>query len=99
MLKRNANIVKRKIHDTYFLIDITQNYLEDTCSLYEINEIGAFIWDQINESNTINDIAMNLYQVIQDDSIEWNDIINDVKEYIDLLKNEKFVVENNGRAE
>ena len=42
---------------------------------------------------------MNLYQVIQDDSIKWNDIINDVKEYIDILKNEKFVVENNGRTE
>lgn len=96
MTKRNENIVKREIHDTYFLIDITQNYLENTCSLYEINDIGLFIWDQLNHSNTIITIAENLYNAIEDD-VAFEDILSDVEDYINILKKENFVVEVNGR--
>ena len=47
MLEKNKNIVLREIHDSYFLIDITQNYLSDVCSIYEVNEIGKFIWESL----------------------------------------------------
>lgn len=45
---RNSDIVARKIHGSFFLIDICDNYSGDRCSLYEINETGMFIWEQIN---------------------------------------------------
>ena len=61
---KKENIVERKIHDTYFLIDISDKYLDDKCHLYEINEIGDFIWKQLGMSDTVSDIAnINVYKV------------------------------------
>lgn len=98
MLIKNKNIIKRQIHDTYFLIDITQNYLENTCSLYEINEIGAFIWDELDTSHTVIEIAQKLCDAIID-PIALEDLLEDVEDYINILKKEKFVVESHGRNE
>ena len=43
MYDKNPNIVCRDIHGSYFLIDITDNFSDNVCSLYEMNEIGRFI--------------------------------------------------------
>lgn len=47
-IKKNPNIVARKIHGSSFLIDISDNYSGDKCALYEINETGMFIWSNID---------------------------------------------------
>ena len=56
--KKNQNIVKREIHDSIFLINITQNYLNDKCSLYELNQIGNFIWDSLDNANKIKELLI-----------------------------------------
>lgn len=48
MIRKRENIVARVIHDSYFLIDIKQNYLDDKARIYEVNEIGYYIWKQYN---------------------------------------------------
>lgn len=56
-MKKNPDVVERKIHDTYFLIHTKQKYANDTCSLYEINEIGSFIWNAFDNNTDVDDVT------------------------------------------
>lgn len=91
--KKNDNIVARKIHDTYFLIDITDNYVHDTCVLYQINEVGFFIWNYINEKETSDELAIRLKNAIKD-NIDYQIIRNDVNEFFCQLKIKGFIKES-----
>lgn len=90
--KQNANIVARKIFDSYFLIDITDNYIGDMCSLYAINEIGYFIWELLSELYDLDDIVNRVMVAIVDD-VGFNEIRSDIAEYIDTLCSAGFVEE------
>jgi hypothetical protein len=96
MIIKNKNIVARQVHDTYFLIDITEDYLNDKCSLYETNEMGYFIWKQLDVSNNSTDITKAILSVIQDD-VDYSMIYNDVDGFIHLLIGEQFLEEVNGQ--
>ena len=89
-LSRSEKIVSRKIHDAFFLIDITDNYAQDKCALYEINETGNFIWEHINGINTVKDIAIALQQEITEE-IDLQILIDDVTEFVDILREKRFI--------
>ncbi len=96
MIKCIENIVERQIHDTYFLIDIKQNYLDDKCRLYEINETGSYIWNTLLKGSTVNDIVQSILCKVGD-TVEFEELCSDVKEYIDLLQEAGFVEVLDGR--
>ncbi len=89
-IQKQVNIISRKIHDTFFLIDITDNYAQDKCALYEINETGNFIWDHINGQNSINDIATALQHAIVDE-IDLQILVDDVRDFVEMLLAKEFV--------
>lgn len=89
-LKKCPSIVSRKIHNAFFLIDITDNYAQDTCALYEINETGNFIWQQIDGQKTVRDIAQALQQAIVDE-VDLQILVDDVAEFVDTLIGKGFV--------
>lgn len=97
MFRKNPEIVRRKIHDSYFLIDITQNYLNDSCMLYEINEIGNFIWEQLEQRNNIEVIADKLFECLGNDVCR-EEVLKDIKEFIEILCQEGFMEVCNGRS-
>jgi len=85
-VKRN-DLILRTIHDSYFVIDITDNYMDDKCVLYEINEVGAFIWERINGNNNVTVIVQDLFDAIVDD-IDIQNIYSDTILFIsELLQN------------
>ncbi len=90
MIFRNENIVARKVHDATFLIDITENYSEDKCHLYEINEIGAFIWNKLPDVESTRQIADLLYEAIDDD-VPYETILEDTKTFIAQLNEMGFI--------
>ena len=90
VIKRNENIVARKKYGSFFLIDISDNYSGDKCALYELNEIGMFIWENINGSRNIVDIVTLLKAAIIDD-IDYQILYDDVSEYIDTLVDKGFI--------
>lgn len=90
MFDKNPNIVCRDIHGSIFLIDITDNFSDDVCSLYEINEIGNFIWENISH-NSAMEIAILLKDAITDD-IPLDYLINDVSEYLNTLEANGFII-------
>ena len=92
MIKKNNNIVARKVHDTYFLVDIKQNYMDDKCLLYEINEMGFYIWNALDKNRDVVDISRMIKREVEDD-IDIELITNDVSDFIDMLKKEGYVIE------
>lgn len=89
--ERNSNYVLRKIHDTFFLIDITDNYNDEKCHLIETNEIGKFIWDSLGENNTIEQLTEALKNAITDE-VPYILIYQDVTEYINILVEKGIVI-------
>ena len=90
VIKKNENIVARKVHGSSFLIDIYDNYSGDKCAIYEINETGVFIWDNTNGTRSIEELVTLLKTVIIDD-IDYQILHEDVKEFIDTLIISQFV--------
>jgi hypothetical protein len=90
MMTKNNNIVARRIHGSSFLIDISDNYLGDRCALYEVNETGMFIWNNIKANCTIDDVAALLKQAIVDD-VDYQILYEDVTEFIDILVKKHFM--------
>lgn len=90
MIKKKDGIILRQIHGISYLIDTKCNYYDDKCYLYELNEVGAFLWKNIDEFNTVKKLAHYLFEQIIDD-IEEELILKDVIEYIDILKSNGFI--------
>lgn len=90
MLKKNENIVLRNIHGSCFLIDISDKYQGDKCSMYEINETGEFIWNSISDGKEISNVADELAAAIIDE-VDYELVLSDVTEYIRDLCGKGFV--------
>lgn len=91
-MKRNPDIVRRKIHDTCFLINIRQNYLNDKCYLFEMNEIGDFIWSQLDKDIDIESLTRLLLEKLVE-PVPFEQVYLDIKEYVGILKEEGFILE------
>lgn len=89
-VKKRPDIVARKIHGTGFLIDITDNYRGDKCAIYEINNTGLFIWENINGDRSVGDLAKMLCDAITDD-VDYEMVHNDVETFINSLMIKSFV--------
>ena len=93
-MRKNESIVARKIHDTYFLIDTKENYSDEKCRLYEINEIGYFLWNNIskdNKDNSLNELTALLLTAL-DDEIDEKQVYEDVEMFVKSLISMGFVV-------
>lgn len=95
-IRRNENVVLRNIHGCLFLINTKQNYLDDKCRLYEINEMGEFIWNNTMEEIDIDVLAQKICEVTNEE-IEREIVINDIIEFIKLLEVEGFMEVDSGR--
>lgn len=90
----NKKVIARKIHGSYFLIDTADNYLGDRCALYEINETGMFLWNNLSTKKTIDELAELLKAAVVDE-IDYQIIYSDVMEFIRTLVEKKFILEVN----
>ena len=84
-ITRKENIVARTIHGSFFLIDISDNY-----SIYEVNQTGMFIWNNINGSRSIEELAELLQKEIVED-IDFKILYNDVYEFVSILMEKQFL--------
>lgn len=92
MFYKNENVVIRRVHDMNFLINITDNYLDEKCCLYELNEIGLFIWNALDTDNNIKDITNKLIRLINDD-VCFELVLQDVSDYLEILKMQGLIKE------
>ncbi|MBW2339254.1 MAG: PqqD family protein [Deltaproteobacteria bacterium] len=53
--RRNEDFVYRKIQDETILVPIKDN-VGDMGSIYNLNEVGAFVWEHLDGEKTLLDI-------------------------------------------
>lgn len=80
--KKNENFVFRKIENETILVPIKDN-VGDMGSLYNLNEVAAFVWEQINGKKSLQDIKDKL---LENYEISAMDASKDLSEYIAQLE-------------
>lgn len=65
--------------------------ITDTIDVYEVNEVGARIFDLCNGKNTVEDIAIVLAKKY---GVNEEMVLEDVKNYISILLNKNFILKN-----
>ena len=80
--KRNENFVFRKIEDETILVPLKDN-VGDMGSIYNLNEVAAFVWEQLDGKKSLGDIKHRLLEEFEVSAVEAED---DLTEYIAQLK-------------
>ncbi len=80
--KKNESFVFRKIEAETLLVPIKDN-VGDMGSIYNLNDVGAFVWEQIDGVKSLQDIKNRLLEEYEVSSREAED---DLLEYIAQLK-------------
>lgn len=88
---KSENVVSRKIGDEYIIVPIINN-VGNMEKLYTLNEVGAFIWENINSIKNVKQIIDN---VVKEFDIDENTATQDVVEFIEKIKH--FLKKNNNQ--
>ncbi len=79
---KNENFVFRKIEDETILVPIKDN-VGDMGSLYNLNEVAAFVWEQLDGKKSLRDIKHRLSDEYE---VSAEEAENDLSEYIAQLE-------------
>ena len=79
---KNENFVFRKIEDETILVPIKDN-VGDMGSIYNLNEVAAFVWEQLDGKKNLRDIKHRLSEEYEVSAKEAED---DLSAYITQLK-------------
>jgi hypothetical protein len=95
VFQKNENFVFRQIDDETILVPIKDN-LGDMGSIYNLNEVGAFVWKHFNGQASLADIRqmiLDTFEVSEREAdIDLSDFVNQLKEIDAILPVEQ---ENN----
>jgi len=80
--KKNENLVFRKIEDETILVPIKDN-VGDMGSIYNLNEMAAFVWEQLDGKKSLQDIKNRL---LEEYEVSAKEAEGDLLEYISQLK-------------
>lgn len=82
VFRKNENFVFRQIDDETILVPIKDN-LGDMGSIYNLNEVGAFVWEQLDGQKTLSDVN----EMLTDEfDIPEGESKEDLIEFINQLK-------------
>lgn len=79
----------RRAVNTHLVKQGEKFFLTDTHLLFEVNEIGARIYDLCNGNNSVDDIA---HKIAKKYDVDVNEVKSDVNEYIANLLYKKIIV-------
>ena len=80
--KKNENFVFRKIEGETILVPIKDN-VGDMGSIYNLNYVGAFVWEQVDGAKSLQDIKNRL---LEEYEVSFRETEDDLLEYIAQLK-------------
>jgi hypothetical protein len=88
VFQKNENFVFRQIDDETILVPIKDN-LGDMGSIYNLNEVGAFVWKQLNGKASLADIKnriLDTFEVSEREAdTDLSDFVNQLKEIDAIL--------------
>ncbi|HFI0082012.1 TPA: PqqD family protein [Streptococcus suis] len=75
-----------------YLAKVEEKFIiTDTIDVYEVNEVGARIFDLCNGKNTVEDIAIVLAKKY---GVNEEIVLEDVKNYVSILLKKNFILKN-----
>jgi methyltransferase-like protein len=80
--KRNEDFVYRKIENETILVPIKNNVGDMGC-IYNLNEVGAFVWENLDGEKTLDDLKD---MVTEEFDVSVNDTETDLYEFINDLE-------------
>ena len=80
--KKNENFVFRKIQNETILVPIKDN-VGDMSSIYNLNEVGAFVWEHIDGKNRLLDIKN---MIVEEFEVSSQKAEEDLCEFVSQLK-------------
>jgi hypothetical protein len=86
--KRNENFVFRQIENETILVPIKDNVGDMSC-IYNLNEVGAFIWQNIKCKNSVADIK---HMILAEFEITESQAEADLDEFVKDLKEIEAIV-------
>jgi hypothetical protein len=89
ILSHSKSIVTTKTGKEYVLVPVANN-IADMNSVFTLNETGAFIWEQINGENSVEDI---INYMTTEYEIDFTTASNDVFSFIDEMKKYLIITE------
>lgn len=88
-MQLKEGFILKKIVDDYIVVPTGDN-LVDLGVMVSLNETGAFLWEQLTDEKTKEDLAEAL---AQEYDVLPSDVEADVEEFIELLKTHNFLNE------
>ena len=79
---RHEHFVFRRIQDEMLLVPIKDNVGDMGC-IYNLNEVGAFIWERLNGENKIGDI---LKMMVEEFDVSSERAEEDLREFVRQLE-------------
>lgn len=82
VFRKNDNFVFRQIDDETILVPIKNN-VGDLSAIYNINEVGAYVWDHLDGEKTLLDIKN---RVVERFAVSSQEAEEDLMEFVAQLK-------------
>ena len=76
VFQKNEDFIFRQIDDETILVPIKDN-LGDMGSIYNLNEVGAFVWKQINGKASLKDIRHMILDTFEVSALEADADLSD----------------------
>ena len=80
--RKNVNFVFRQIDDETILVPIKNN-VGDMGSIYNLNEVGAYVWGHLDGEKTLFDIKN---MVVEEFEVSLEDAECDLMEFVNQLE-------------
>ena len=93
--KRNENFVFRQIDNETILVPIKDNVGDMSC-IYNLNEVGAFIWQNIKCKNSVTDIKT---MILSEFEVTESQAEADLNEFVQDLREIEAIVPASGCSE
>ena len=82
IFRKNEDFVFRQIDDETILVPVKDN-LGDMGSIYNLNEVGAFVWKHLNGKDSLADIK---HMIVDNFEVSEQEAVADLSDFVDQLK-------------
>lgn len=79
--QRNPDFIYRKIVEETVLVPIHQNVADMNC-IYTLNDMGAFIWEQLEQPHTLADLQQ---LILQEYDADPEVLLPDLTQFLDEM--------------
>ena len=88
-MKLREGFMLKKILDDHIVVP-TGNNIVDFAVAVSLNETGAFLWHQLEQEKTVDELSQALADEYE---VSVQEVAQDVAEFVEMLKTHSFLAE------